>query len=503
MYWQSHPILFPFLFLLAFLALLPTPSSSSAWDPHPWPSTPPYVEGWYVRLTSLDTSDTLGVIFGASLLPLSPPSSLPPCYVAILHGDGKTNKTTVYEGNPPLESVEIRGHYGRNITKSPDWRTEPHFTWRARTPSHHNSDNLTADTEAIKQEINNMMLSSSSSSSSLSSSSSSPFTTMTAVQEGPLLFLHITLPTARFLAQIEVSPWAYDGSPRPHSWTDIIDEVPLHWYIHTLSSRLLYARLELHQAEGAREGGKVMESRHGLVHLEKNWGKRFPDSWLWAQGVTAAPSSHASSSSLPSSVAFVLSYGQVSPGIFTHFAHFRDEELGIAWDFKPVNSVLVAEEVDGCEGRARFVLEGWGEEEGGREEEERKRMMRGAAPGAMAEKREEEEEEEEEEEKKGGSGPGKIVASALFPPSPLTPRRRRLVLELTFPLGSAACLSGPTGKGFEKLCQESFQGEARLIASVMKGGGREEVAREVIMERIAFELGGTMRCEGKCENEGK
>ena len=243
-----------------------------------------------------------------------------------------------------------------------------------------------------------------------------------------------------------------------------------------------------------------MESRHGLVHLEKNWGKRFPDSWLWVQGVTAAPSSHASSSSLPSSypssVAFVLSYGQVSPGMFTHFAHFRDEELGIAWDFKPVNSVLVEEEVDGCGGKARFVLEGWGEDEGGMEEEGRKRMMRGAALGAAAKK----EEEEEEEEK--GSGHGKAAESALFPPSSFAPRRRRLVLELTFPLGSAACLSGPTGKGFEKLCQESFQGVAKLVASVMREGGREEVAREVVVERIAFELGGTMRCEGKCENEG-
>jgi len=75
------------------------------------------------------------------------------------------------------------------------------------------------------------------------------------------------------------------------------------------------------------------------------------------------------------------------------------------------------------------------------------------------------------------------------------------VLELSYPIGSAACLSGPTGAGFEKLCEESFQGKARLVASVMKEGGGLVVVREVVVERVAFELGGTMRCEGKCENE--
>jgi len=445
-----------------------------------------------------DTTDTVALIFGASLLPPSPPSSLPPCYVAILHGDGKTNKTTVYEGNPPLESIEIRGHYGRHVTKSPDWMTSPHFTWRARARPRYDrdpdNDDLIENNEAIKQEINNMMNSPSSSTPSSSLSASSPLTTMTAIQEGPFLFLHVTLPTARFLAQVEVAPWVYDGPPRPHSWTDIVDSVPLHWYIHTLSSRLVYARLELHQAEGAREGGKVMESRHGLVHLEKNWGKRFPDSWLWVQGVTPASSSSSSnlssSSSLPSSthppsVAFVLSYGQIAPGTFTHFAHFRDEDLGIAWDFRPENSVLVEEEVNGCKGEARFVLEGWGEERKEEEGRKNKRMMRGAAG--------------EKEEKEVGSLIVNAIDRALS--SSFTPRRRRLVLELSYPLGSAACLSGPTGAGFEKLCEESFQGKARLVASVMREGGGVVVVREVVVERVAFELGGTMRCEGKCENE--
>jgi hypothetical protein len=176
-------------------------------------------------------------------------------------------------------------------------------------------------------------------------------------------------------------------------------------------------------------------------------------------------------------VAFVLSYGQIGPkGNFTHFAHFRDEDLGIAWDFTPLNSVVVEEEVDGCAGKARFVLEGRGVEEEGEGGSGRGGMMRGWGG-------------EEEGGREGGGAR----------------KRRRLVLELSKPAGSAACLMGPTGEGFERLCEESFQGEARLVASVLKKGGREGgtevVMREVVVKRVAFELGGTMRCNGKCENE--
>ena len=35
--------------------------------------------------------------------------------------------------------------------------------------------------------------------------------------------------------------------------------------------------------------------------------------------------------------------------------------------------------------------------------------------------------------------------------------RRRLAVDLRRPNGTAACLLGPTGRGFERLCEESFQ----------------------------------------------
>ena len=227
----------------------------------------------------------------------------------------------------------------------------------------------------------------------------------------------------------------------------------------------------------------VVESKKGLVHLEKNWGKRFPLAWLWVQGVaetssSSSPSSSSSSSSISSSspLAFVLSYGQVKDNLYTHFAHFRDEEKGLAWDFRPDNSYLEEEEVDGCAGTARFVLRG---RESGRKKEEEE------SPSVVSIHAQQEQQKEEEEE---GEGP------STHPPTLFL---RKLVLELRRPPHTAACLLGPTGEGFERLCEESFFAEGWV--EVWVGG---EVVREWKMERVAFELGGSLMCGGKCEGSG-
>ena len=56
--------------------------------------------------------------------------------------------------------------------------------------------------------------------------------------------------------------------------------VPLHWYIHSLSAKVLTCRFQSPE-------GRVIKASSGLAHLEKNWGRAFPKAWVWAQGVTA------------------------------------------------------------------------------------------------------------------------------------------------------------------------------------------------------------------------
>lgn len=104
--------------------------------------------------------------------------------------------------------------------------------------------------------------------------------------------------------------------------------------------------------------------------------------------------------------------------------------------------------------------------------------------------------------------------------------RRRLALDFHRPAGTAACLLGPTGRGLERLCEETFQvntqpnqpakqmyiytygsadthttfntpnpqqATARLTATL---DGR--LVREAMFERVALELGAGLLCNGTC-----
>ena len=38
-----------------------------------------------------------------------------------------------------------------------------------------------------------------------------------------------------------------------------------------------------------RTTGELIRGNNGMVHMEKNWGDSFPESWIWAQGAVAQP----------------------------------------------------------------------------------------------------------------------------------------------------------------------------------------------------------------------
>ncbi len=261
--------------------------------------------------TADTAADTLALLFAAAQLPPPSPGQppLPAVYIALLHGDSRAQQTYVYEATPPLSSVHVTARGGRNVTREPDWRTPPAFTWRAEGGGG----------------------------------------SLAAVVEGRRMLLRAEVGggAAKLWCEVEVADWVYDGGvARPHSWTDVAPGVRLHWYVHALAAPVTHLRLELPAQ------GRVLEARRGNAHLEKNWGSRFPHAWLWAQGsARLAPAAAAPTSSSSGAVSFVVSYGAVgsdAAGPFTHFAHFRDEGAGLAWDFKPDNSFLAQAEVDGC-----------------------------------------------------------------------------------------------------------------------------------------------------------
>lgn len=233
----------------------------------------------------------------------------------------------------------------------------------------------------------------------------------------------------------------------------------LHYYIHTLASPITYLRLELPPSSSPSPTSptattRVLESATatgagavGLAHLEKNWGSRFPHAWLWAQGSTRVGTRD------DAAVSFIFSHGAVSPdpeGPFTHFGHFRDEKMELAWDFKPDNSFLTRTEVDRCVFPSVSVCD-----------------VCGSCPSYLLldsnpSLNNHTTQTQHPHQKNSCGGVARFVLHGFDPAVTLedgsTHRpKRRLALDFQRPAGTAACLLGPTGQGFERLCEETFQ----------------------------------------------
>ena len=127
---------------------------------------------------------------------------------------------------------------------------------------------------------------------------------------------------------------------------------PVHWYVFSIGSDTGYYRLSIH-------GDIEYEifSGMGYVHQEKNWGKAFPPSWIWAEGINHDNTSQ-----------FALSGGKLEPGSYLSEAWlvgFRSPY--VHWDFRPSIFGTVFESViNACSGyfkltarnhRRRLVIE--------------------------------------------------------------------------------------------------------------------------------------------------
>lgn len=103
--------------------------------------------------------------------------------------------------------------------------------------------------------------------------------------------------------------------------------------MHSLSSRLINCRLESLSSSSDNNDGNgqqvLIRSNKGLAHMEKNYGRAFPKAWLWAEGVNPVRERMMEKKNMEGeeeekeeeeqtrtrkSVAFVLSYGEVTHG---------------------------------------------------------------------------------------------------------------------------------------------------------------------------------------------
>ena len=129
----------------------------------------------------------------------------------------------------------------------------------------------------------------------------------------------------------------------PESVLGSLPFVPLHWFVFNTNGAADYA------LDYTVNGKLVHIEGTGFVHQEKNWGKTFPKSWIWAQATSDDGHSYVA-----------LAGGDLSVGPFTAHSYMvgyrspgihEDFKLGKGWTTGFSNAI------NGCGRKFRLVAE--------------------------------------------------------------------------------------------------------------------------------------------------
>lgn len=277
--------------------------TGSFYNPHPFPDSGPFFEGWYLRITNNDTDDSIGLLFG-EVLPASSLNTTGPLVLAsILYRactDGGACTLLSSRANFTLNLLNISVD-GQPVTHNPDRKSEANFKWAVN-----NGEDGGIFIQARDQTNFDFRL-------------------------GEW--------TLRGAAGTHV-PWNNDESG-PEGWLGYFP-LPLHWFVYSLRSPLTFFELQNVKT------GTTVRGTNGIVHLEKNWGKSFPKQWIWSEGVARDGSN----------VTFAVSGGLVNFSLFSVDAYlvgYTNPSVGFALDYRPDNSVVTAE-TDGCKGLLNLTV---------------------------------------------------------------------------------------------------------------------------------------------------
>eukprot|EP00386_Alphamonas_edax_P008389 GDKI01027514.1.p1 GENE.GDKI01027514.1~~GDKI01027514.1.p1 ORF type:complete len:474 (+),score=143.96 GDKI01027514.1:86-1507(+) len=347
------------LLLLAFSASLQG-AFCSLNDPHVFPAkTKPFMEGWYLRMTDADAQVTLGVVFGLS----APVDEAPPKgmkknagYLGIFFQDQEGGEKKLQVFNALIEkasSVYIYGeHDGEKIgvTKNPAVEGASNFKWCANSPEEGAIGCFVADPKEETLQMSFVVI--------------DPKENKNVVLEA--------------LVKIEGAQWGAPGEKNygpMGAWVQL--PIPLVWYVHTTRARVVsytyqetprdgkFSTRQLERKEGEGVTDVRMDAVTGEVqktdtyahtlgahgHLEKNWGKMFPEAWIWSQMYDAATENY-----------FAVTYGKLDLPLPVklkapaHLIGFRNWKKNISLDFRPDNSHIVTQRVDGCKGTLELVV---------------------------------------------------------------------------------------------------------------------------------------------------
>ena len=272
------------------------------YDPHLFPARGPFFEGWYLRVVDSDNGNSIGLLFG-EVLPLSPRDRehYPPALCSVLVRKCSTTgcKLVSHDAHFNTSDVKVRVK-GRPVHENPDRSAAVNFTWTATN----NTSSVFFQTNAT--------------------------TTLFQVKLGKVsLDGELSSPV----------PWGKDGEG-PEGWADYLP-LPLHWFVYSSCSAVVFYKFSV--------GGEVVyEGRRGTAHMEKNWGKSFPEAWIWSQGIS------------PQNTSYAISGGPLELGpipVTAYLFGYRNPNKNISINFHPYDSVVSVTK-NGCQGFVNVTAEG-------------------------------------------------------------------------------------------------------------------------------------------------
>lgn len=271
-------------------------TTGDQYNPHVYPDKGPFFEGWYIRFIDFQRHSSFGCLWGR-VLPEDQQKANNLAFVGLIAAFDNQTKLQQFNSFPAVADVKVVVNGGDAVTQNPSPSTPTNFTF--------------TDGGATKIKIDDAGAS------------------ISCDAGGAHLEARLGRPAS----------W---GGRGPMGVLDLLPGMPLFWFVHSLHSPIIEYKLT------QKQSGKVlMQGKDGYAHMEKNWGRSFPQGWIWIEGIE--PESKAS---------LAITYGPVGFGpvnIPGHLIGYRDPMSKYSVDFRPSNSFATVEH-DACNGRLNMSV---------------------------------------------------------------------------------------------------------------------------------------------------
>lgn len=272
--------------------------AQTAYGPQMPAAIGPWFEGWYVRITDENLHRSFAVIVASQTARGERyiPGQGNHGYLAILLQDGEGQKTQSFESFPEKTFLQVEGQsLGFQKTKN-----NSNFAWEAPQQGFFTPQGF--DLQIPGQ-----------------------------------IRVRASLGGSKNWSQ----DWENWG---PEGFGVFFKFLPLHWFVESLASSSQY------EITFVDEGGELKTlSGKGHAHIEKNWGKAFPQAWIWIQ---------AHDEGRKSSVAMaggILSLGPVA--LKTYLAGFKSPKVSAEFQMGQMFDMTYTDSFDACRGEYKITMQ--------------------------------------------------------------------------------------------------------------------------------------------------